>query len=143
MSQLDCGIFSTLKQRFVINERCFFRVVFFSKSQYCIPTSTKLNSGDGIWHSTLENSRTPIPKRIAHDSIVFYEVLNSKKNFELLSINVLNKPCTAVIENKRTVTPSFSTLLISVLLFGSYNLTFFKIRYVINKSLKNMWFFFI
>ena len=51
---------------------------------------TKLNSGDGLKKSTLDNSRIPISRRIARNSIIFYKVRNLKDNLGLLGVNELN-----------------------------------------------------
>ena len=71
-----------------MNKRYFIRV-FFSKLPYLIPASTKLNSGNEFGKSTLENSRIPISRRCAHDSIIFYKAQISKENLGLLRVNRL------------------------------------------------------
>ena len=55
-----------------------------------------------------------------------------------LSLDDFNEPCTAVIVKKGTVTPSFCTLLISVLLLGSKDSTFFFNLFLSESSKKGI-----
>ena len=72
-------------------ETLFFSRFFFSKPPYWISASTKLNSGDGFEKNTLENSGIPVSRRIANDSITFYNVGSSSENHGLLGVTGLKK----------------------------------------------------
>ena len=83
--------FFNVKITICYEQTLFFSRLFFSKPPYQIPATTKLNSGDRFGKSTLEDRRILISRRIAHDSIIFYKVRNTKENLGHLGVNKLNQ----------------------------------------------------